>query len=72
MHPALDVAFATATHASELFFDALDKLLGAHETPIDRFLVGYQALGLVVFVALSTLWAFIRCVKPSRSKVKQP
>jgi len=68
--PWLEVALQLVTVGHDRFFEMVDWVLGAHEGPFDRFIVGYQAVGLVLFLAVGVLKALAVMVAPAGSKFK--
>jgi hypothetical protein len=66
--PPVKSALRLCADGTDAFFQAVDSFLGAHETRLDRILVGYQVAGLLLFVVLSTLYTLAMCFVPAEKK----
>lgn len=66
--PWMETTLRLCAEGTDAFFGVVDSLLGAHETRLDRFLVGYQTMGLVLFIVLTTLHTLAKCLAPAKTK----
>jgi hypothetical protein len=64
----IEPALRLCSAGTNSFYEAVDFILGAHESRLDRFLVGYQAVGLVLFIVISIVRTLTMCFVPAKKK----